>query len=409
MNENVTNLTNNGEQKQEKKRKQQVGVPVTVYWNKSVYDYTIKNLRELCGQKINSVYRQIKKSGGIVLQNYVNTLQQVNDLIERVEDFTPNMPMTVKDSAKLKSFFTKWQNKLLQIKNQLQHTGTPVYFQTEVAKILKKRKAKVEFHEVMLEWYIERFGCDNITPENIADAVMQQNVKDWSEVKQLARPCRYSFRLAADTEDERNFMLNAVRWIYRIEITDVDKDLGAHVANDLVLMKALKKWNDKKVPKSYHYEKEYQEFINQLQTITPQQLFEIDDESKSGGTDTEQSEVTQSHETDTAIGGVEKSDMPMQTQTEVTDSEISTGAVDDDQKDLQKEEVPSGEGDTSTETENGQGEVAAASYNHQSSAGLAHQATDNSLVQGAQSDNHQQPVDVYEKAKRTYEAASLFV
>lgn len=273
MEENVVNIINEGEENTLKKSMSKANKPVSIPCSKIVYEFTKKKLQDLGGLSISGVYHMITEGKGIVLQRDKKALQQIKELIVSIEDFKPSVPMTSNDVLKIRTFVSKWKSELVKVKKQLLHAGTPVYMQDEVAKVLKQKKSKVKFHEVMLEWYLSTFGGDNMTPENVADAVIRHDATDWTKTKPLAKDYQYNIRMADCSSEVKSSVANTVQWIYEIKAGDVDKDLASHLANDLQVMKEFAKWRDND-PKNYEYRNVVQGFINRLQTIVPETIFE---------------------------------------------------------------------------------------------------------------------------------------
>ena len=273
MEENVVNIINEGEENTLKKSTSKPSKPVSVSCSKIVYEFTKKKLQDLGGLSISGVYHMITEGKGIVLQRDKKALQQIEELIVSVDNFKPSVPMTSNDALRIRTFVGKWKSELLREKKQLQRAGTPIYFQDEVAKVLKKKKSKVKFHEVMLEWYLSTFGGEDMTPENVADAVIRHDATDWTNTKPLAKDYQYNIRIAECRPEVKSSVANTVQWIYEIKAGDVDKDLASHLANDLQVMKEFAKWRDKD-PKDYEYRNVVQGFISRLQTIVPETIFE---------------------------------------------------------------------------------------------------------------------------------------
>lgn len=273
MEENVVNIINEGEENTLKKSMIKANKPVSVSCSKVVYEFTKKKLQDLGGLSISGVYHMITEGKGIVLQRDKKALQQIEELIVCVDNFKPSVPMTSNDALRIRTFVGKWKSELLREKKQLQRAGTPIYFQDEVAKVLKQKKSKVKFHEVMLEWYLSTFGGEDMTPENVADAVIRHDATDWTNTKPLAKDYQYNIRMADCRPEVKSSVANTVQWIYEIKAGDVDKDLASHLANDLRVMKEFAKWRDKD-PKDYEYRNVVQGFINRLQTIVPETIFE---------------------------------------------------------------------------------------------------------------------------------------
>lgn len=289
MEENVVNITNEGEENTLKKSMSKANKPVSIPCSKIVYEFTKKKLQDLGGLSISGVYHMIKEGKGIVLQRDKKALQQIEDLIVFVDNFKPSVPMTSNDVLKIRTFVSKWKSELVRVKKQLLRAGTPIYLQDEVAKVLKQKKSKVKFHEVMLEWYLSTFGGEDMTPENVADAVIRHDATDWTKTKPLAKDYQYNIRMADCRPESKSSVANTVQWIYEIKAGDVDKDLASHLTNDLQVMKEFAKWRDKD-PKDYEYRSVVQGFINRFQTIVPEDIFE-GVETPQKGNDIEQKNV----------------------------------------------------------------------------------------------------------------------
>ena len=273
MEENVVNITNEGEENTLKKSMSKANKPVSIPCSKIVYEFTKKKLHDLGGLSISGVYHMITEGKGIMLQRDKKALQEIEELIVSVDNFKPSVPMTSNDALRIRTFVGKWKSELLREKKQLQRAGAPIYFQDEVAKVLKKKKSKVKFQEVMLEWYLSTFGGEDMTPENVADAVIRHDATDWTKTKPLTKDYQYNIRMADCSPEVKSSVANTVQWIYEIKAGDVDKDLASHLANDHQVMKEFTKWRDKD-PKDYEYRNVVQGFINHLQTIVPETIFE---------------------------------------------------------------------------------------------------------------------------------------
>lgn len=231
-----------------------------------VHEYTMKTLQRLGNLRCTDVYRSMKKSGGIVLPIQSKAVEYIDKLLVCADGFIPLVPMTAKDVEKSKEFVTVWKRNLLHIRKQLMITCKPVYLQTEVARVLKEKKSKVKFHEVMLEWYLSRYKGSDMTPEKIADAVIEHNATDWSKVKPLAKgKTGYNIRLDDDTDAEKAVARKYIQWIYKIDTRDIPATLLDDLKNDLKVVKEFEAWRDRD-PKDYEYKETYQEFISRLQT-----------------------------------------------------------------------------------------------------------------------------------------------
>lgn len=273
MGENVVNITNESKENSLKKFMSKGNKPVSIPCSKIVYEFTKKKLQDLGGLSISGAYRMITGGNGIVLERDKKALQQIEELIVSVDNFKPSVPMTSNDVLRIRTFVGKWKSELVRVKKQLQRAGTPIYLQDEVAKVLRQKKSKVKFHEVMLEWYLSTFGGEDMTPENVADAVIRHDATDWTKTKPLAKDYQYNIRMADCRPESKSSVANTIQWIYEIKAGDVDKDLVDHLANDLQVMKEFAKWRDKD-PKDYEYRNVVQGFINRLQTIVPETIFE---------------------------------------------------------------------------------------------------------------------------------------
>lgn len=273
MEENVVNITNESKENTLKKYMSKGNKPVSIPCSKIVYEFTKKKLQDLGGLSISGVYHMITEGKGIVLQRDKKALQQIEELIVSVDNFKPSVPMTSNDVLRIRTFVGKWKSELVRVKKQLQRAGTPIYLQDEVAKVLRQKKSKVKFHEVMLEWYLSTFGGEDMTPENVADAVIRHDATDWTKTKPLAKDYQYNIRMTDCSPESKSSVANTVQWIYEIKAGDVDKDLASHLTNDLQVMKEFAKWRDKD-PKDYEYRSVVQGFINRLQTIVPEAIFE---------------------------------------------------------------------------------------------------------------------------------------
>ena len=233
---------------------------------KVVHDYTMATLQRLGKLRCTDVYRSIKKGGGIVLPGNDKAVETLEELLVCADNFIPSVPMTTEDVEKSKKFVSAWKRNLQHLRKQLMGTCKPVYLQTEVARVLKERGSKVKFREVMLEWYLDTFGGDDMTPEKVADAVIAHEATDWSKIKPLAKGKKgYNIRLDVDTDQEKEVAKKYVQWIYRLERSDIPATIIDDLKNDMKVMKEFAAWRDGE-PKSYEYKNTYKEFISRLRT-----------------------------------------------------------------------------------------------------------------------------------------------
>lgn len=233
---------------------------------KIVHDYTMATLQRLGNLRCTDVYRTMKQGGGIVLPGQGKAVDDIEKLLVCVDSFIPSVPMTTEDIEKSKKFVASWKRNLQYIRKQLMGTCKPVYLQTEVARVLKERDSKVKFREVMLEWYLSRFGGDDLTPEKVADAVIDYNATDWSKVRPLAKGKKgYNIRLDVNSEEEKAVARKYVQWIYRLETGDIPATLLDDLKNDLKVVREFEAWRDGE-PRDYEYKNTYKEFISRLRT-----------------------------------------------------------------------------------------------------------------------------------------------
>ena len=231
-----------------------------------VHDYTMVTLQRLGNLRCTDVYRSMKQVGGIVLPGHGKAVEDIEKLLVCVDSFIPSVPMTNEDVEKSKKFVASWKRNLLHIRKQLMGCCKPVYLQAEVARVLKERNSKVKFREVMLEWYLSRFGGDDLTPEKVADAVIAYNATDWSKVRPLAKGKKgYNIRLDVNTEKEKAVARKYVQWIYKLETDDIPATLLDDLKNDMKVIKEFEAWRDGE-PKDYEYKNTYKEFCNKLRT-----------------------------------------------------------------------------------------------------------------------------------------------
>ena len=243
-------------------KKKSVRIPCA----KIVLDYTKDTLKKLGNLSCTNVYRSMKNDGGIVLQSYAKAVEDIDRLIKCTDTFLPLVPMTSKDVEDSRRFIGEWKKNLVYIRKQLTCTCKPVYLHTEVERALKERKSKVKFHEVMLEWYLSRYGGNELTPEKIADAVLAHEGTDWKKVRPLAKGKNgYNIRLDEDTKEEKKMALKYIQWIYKLETVDVSSTLLDDIANDIKVVKEFEAWRNRD-PKDYEYANTYKEYISRLRT-----------------------------------------------------------------------------------------------------------------------------------------------
>jgi len=247
---------------------------VTIPINRTVKKFALERLKELGGFVPVEVYKSVRSGRGLVSKNDRKAIDIVDTLLAKISSFIVTVPFTVEEGRKMKDFIAAWKDNVRKLRKQLLKKSQPVYFHSMVDEELAKLGSKIKCSDIHLEWYLSRFGADQMQPEKIARAILKYNGGDWRKVRPLVKDGSITVSLDDDTDKIRKAVLRSFLWIYKIQADVVSKDIIDRTENDLQVLKEFEDWCNQD-PKDYDYQPTYKSFKARLQTApkdTPEEV-----------------------------------------------------------------------------------------------------------------------------------------
>ena len=242
----------------DKEKKPAVRIPC----NATVKNYTVATFQRLgLDAGPGKVYNKLVSGEGVVPR----TNKEVNDLVDlllkKIPQFLPPVPPTAAEIEKYKEFNQKWIDSIQKMK---QRQFTPVYLRDEVNKVLERKQYSQHCKRIHLVWCLSLKGEKYMTPEKIADAIIEYDGTDWDNMLPLKNDTAYHVRLTTDTKEEREKFLDTVEFIYTLSSQSADPTFVEKLRNDLVVLSEIDEWKDNLT--SYKYTERYKELVSRLQT-----------------------------------------------------------------------------------------------------------------------------------------------
>ena len=242
----------------DKEKKPAVRIPC----NATVKNYTVATFQRLgLDAGPGKVYNKLVSGEGVVPR----TNKEVNDLVDlllkKIPQFLPPVPPTAAEIEKYKEFNQKWIDSIQKMK---QRQFTPVYLRDEVNKVLERKQYSQRCKRIHLVWCLSLKGEKYMTPEKIADAIIEYDGTDWDNMLPLKNDTAYHVRLTTDTKEEREKFLDTVEFIYTLSSQSADPTFVEKLRNDLVVLSEIDEWKDNLT--SYKYTERYKELVSRLQT-----------------------------------------------------------------------------------------------------------------------------------------------
>ena len=238
---------------------------VTISINRNVKKFTTDRLKELGGFVPVEVYKSVRSGRGLVSKNDRMAIEILDKLLARISSFIVTVPYTSEEGRNMKDFITAWKDNVKRIRTQLMKRSQPVYYHSVVDEELAKLGSKMKCTDIHLEWYLSRFGADQMMPEEIAKAILKYNGGNWKKVRPLVKDGSITVTLDKDSDKIRKSFLRSIQWIYKIQSEVVSKDIIDKIENDLKVLKEFEAWCNKD-PKDYEYHQTYEAFKARLQT-----------------------------------------------------------------------------------------------------------------------------------------------
>ena len=237
-------------------------IAVRIPCNAMVKNYTIATLQRLgLDAAPGKVYNKLVSEEGVVPRSNKEVNDLVNLLLKKIPQFLPPVPPTAAEIKRYKEFNQKWIDKIQKMK---QSQFKPVYMRDEVNKILKRKHYPQRCKRIHLVWFLSLKGEKHMTPEKIADAIIEYDGTDWDNMLPLKNDTAYHVRLAIDTKEEREKFLDTVEFIYALSSQSADPTFIEILQNDLEVLSEIDEWKDNLT--SYRYTERYKELVSRLQT-----------------------------------------------------------------------------------------------------------------------------------------------
>ena len=237
-------------------------IAVRIPCNAMVKNYTIATLQRLgLDAAPGKVYNKLVSDEGVVPRSNKEVNDLVDLLLKKIPMFLPPVPPTAAEIKRYKEFNQKWIDKIQKMK---QSQFKPVYMRDEVNKILKRKHYPQRCKRIHLVWFLSLKGEKHMTPEKIADAIIEYDGTDWDNMLPLKNDTAYHVRLTTDTKEEREKFLDTVEFIYTLSSQSADPTFVEKLRNDLVVLSEIDEWKDNLT--SYKYTERYKELVSRLQT-----------------------------------------------------------------------------------------------------------------------------------------------
>lgn len=262
--------------------------------NKKVRDYTVNNLKKLCGLTVSRAYEQFIEKGTLSVEESTAPDNRIEQLIKLINRFTipSSVPVRPVDKRHMEQFRERWKKHLESLPVNNAADSKPVYLIDAVNRILKRRKSRIQCTRIHLMWHLDLQGEDHMIPEEIASAITKFGLSDWSDVRPLAENSKYNIRISGNgtKEMEQEEFLKAIEFIYQIPNFHVDEGMKEKILNDIKVLQDFIK-NKEKDPKTYDYEAVWEKYTAKLQTAPSSRKRKSDAKQKVKTAMTEESTV----------------------------------------------------------------------------------------------------------------------
>ena len=193
---------------------------VRIPCNATVKNYTVATLQRLgLDAGPGKVYNQIISGDGIVPRSNKEVNRLADLLLKKIPLFFPPVPPTAAEIEKYKEFNQKWVDAIQKMK---QSQFTLVYLRDEVNKVLERKQYSQRCKRIHLVWCLSLKGEKHMTPEKIADAIIEYDGTDWDSMLPLKNDTAYHVRLANATDEEKEKFLDTVEFIYALSSQSAD-------------------------------------------------------------------------------------------------------------------------------------------------------------------------------------------
>lgn len=282
--------------------------------NKKVRDYTINNLKKLCGLTVSRAYEQFIEKGAISVEESLAPDNRIEQLIKLINRFTipKSVPVRPVDKRHMEQFRERWKKHLESLPVNNAADSKPVYLIDAVNRILKRRKSRIQCTRIHLMWHLDLQGEEHMLPEEIATAITKFGLSDWSDVRPLIDNSQYNIRISGNgtKEIEQEEFLKAIEFIYQTPNFHVDEGMKEKILNDIKVLQDFLKDKEKN-PETYDYEAVWKKYTAKLQTAPASRKRKSDAKQKVKTTMTEETTVpTVQPQGEVTVGQEESSPEP---------------------------------------------------------------------------------------------------
>ncbi len=237
--------------------------------SKIVKEYNIKHLQSIAGMTVSEVYKELSTSDTITIKKGVICQTLIRDLLGKISEFMPTVPMTIKDQLSLKIMRQSWKENLNKLLADIQTTSKPTYLRDLVTEKLHEKGYTGDCQRIHLEWYLAIHQEEvNLNPDAIADAIIEYDGTNWNEVPTLQRDDNYYITIHADQPipKDKSEILKVVEFIDSFTDATIPFALDSSLQNDIKIIDEVISHRSKTTD-TYDYREEYQQYIDNIQTL----------------------------------------------------------------------------------------------------------------------------------------------
>ena len=228
-------------------------------------DYTKQQCEKLAGIGYGELYNTLAKGELLLSEEDRQVKALANKLKEKVNSFTPNVPVGASERKRLEAHNEKWIKQIDALLLSITPRSKPIYLADEVNRLLTERGSQITCERKHLVWYLHRYGAEQMQPDKIAETLIDIEPKDFEKLRLPSSKAAYSLVPSESGVHDRSTILPVIEFIYAIPSSIDDSTLAGKIKNDLKLMDEFKKLkngaNSKYDPQPYY------DLRNKMQTI----------------------------------------------------------------------------------------------------------------------------------------------
>ena len=240
---------------------------VHIKCNSVVKKFSMERVRQLgIDVGLAQLYLNLAKDGSTSCKRDARVVKLAEKLIKSIPGIRPRIMLTVADVNELTQFITKWKIRVSELIAERQYV--PVYYE-DIVNSLLLGKSDIKCSRVHLEWCLSVLGPKNMKPGKIVDVILKHDSEEWNELLPLANNDYYSVRLADNCEEIQADFRKKIEFIYRLSVPSLTDSIIDELENDIKVVNEMKHLREKATTNYREMIREYLEFINRLQTISP--------------------------------------------------------------------------------------------------------------------------------------------